>query len=490
MSKRLDTDTIFREDEQKIDLNGKITENNQRIEREYERLWKNCLEIIKDNINSQAFKTWFEPLTAVSWNESRLVVSVPSQFFCEWIEEHYYPLLKKTIKKVFGEKASLEYKISVEQTEFNSESKSIKLPALKYPPAVKQDSLPFSNGEPIFVSNLNPRYSFDNFIRGDSNQLASSAAIAVSEAPGKTSFNPLVIYGDTGLGKTHLAQSIGNSIVQKTPRAKVLYTTSEQFTMDYIQALQNNKLNEFIQFYRKVDTLIVDDIQFLGGKEKTQDNFFHTFNALHQMGKQLVLTSDKAPKDLKDVDSRLISRFQWGLVADIQPPDLEMRMAILQKKSSDEGIEIPIDVIEYFARNIKSSIRELEGSLIKMIAKVIFENKEINLELAEEILRGNGFAEAKPLTIDDIKEIVSKHYKISIEDMISKCRKHEIALARQMAMYLSKKYTQHSLKSIGSYFGNRDHSTVLHSCQTIENYIVTDKSVKLSYETLKSKLKQ
>jgi chromosomal replication initiator protein len=488
VSKRLDADTIFRVDEIKIDLGSKKVNDDKGKEREYERLWNKCLEIIKDNINPQAFRTWFEPITAISWNDNKLIVNVPSQFFCEWIEEHYYPLLKKTIRKVFGEITTLQYKINLDQNGAKSESKAIKLPALKYPPPVKQEVLPFSNDVPTFVSNLNPRYSFDNFVRGESNQLASSASLAVSNAPGKTSFNPLVIYGDNGLGKTHLAQSIGNGIIQKNPRAKVLYTTSEQFTMDYVQSLQNNKLNDFIQYYRKVDTLIVDDIQFLGGKEKTQDHFFHTFNALHQMGKQLVLTSDKPPKDLKDVDTRLISRFHWGLVADIQPPDLEMRMAILQKKSNDEGIELPIEVIEYFARNIKASIRELEGSLIKMIAKVSFEDKEINLELAEEIVRGNGFAEDKPLTIEDIRELVSKHYNIAIDDMISKCRKHEIALARQMAMYLSKKYTQHSLKSIGSYFGNRDHSTVLHSCQTIENYIVTDKSVKLSFETLKSKL--
>jgi chromosomal replication initiator protein len=490
VSKRLDTETIFKEDGDIIELDSKIVIHDNSKGREYERLWKNCLEIIKDNINSQAFKTWFEPITALSWSDNKLVVNVPSQFFCEWIEEHYYPLLKKTVSKVFGEKATLQYKINLDQTDGNSESKAIKLPALKYPPAIKQDALPFSNETPPFITNLNPRYSFDNFVRGESNQLASSAALAVSKSPGNTSFNPLVIYGETGLGKTHLAQSIGNYIIQNNPRAKVLYTTSEQFTMDYVQALQNNKLNDFIQYYRKVDTLIVDDIHFLAGKEKTQDHFFHTFNALHQMGKQLVLTSDKAPKDLKDVDTRLISRFQWGLVADIQPPDLEMRMAILQKKSTDEGIEIPIEVVEYLAKNIKSSIRELEGSLIKMIAKVSFEDKEINLELAEEIVRGNGLTEEKPLTIEDIKDLVCKHYNISEEDMVSKCRKHEIALARQMAIYLAKKYTQHSLKSIGSYFGNRDHSTVLHSCQTIENYLVTDKSVKLSFETLKSKLKK
>jgi chromosomal replication initiator protein len=341
--------------------------------------------------------------------------------------------------------------------------------------------------EKDFPSFLTPRYTLDNFITGESNQFAASAAIAVSQNPGGTRFNPLFVYGDTGLGKTHLAQGIGNYIVQNNSRTRVVYTNSERFTMEFVNAIQNNKTNEFVNFYRNVDTLIVDDIQFFAGKEKTQDNFFHTFNALHQAGKQLVLTSDVSPKELKDVDERLISRFQWGLTVDIQAPDLEMRMAILQRKSEDEGIELPADIIEYIARNVTNSIRELEGTLIGLIAKNTLDRRELNLDLAKEVVLGNSGKEMKPLTIEDIKKFVSDYYKMPVELLESKTRKHEVALARQMAMYLAKQLTQNSLKSIGSSFGGRDHSTVLHSCQTIENYLETDKIVKNAFKTLLEK---
>ena len=283
-------------------------------------------------------------------------------------------------------------------------------------------------------------------------------------------------------------QAIGNQILENDRRIRLLYTTSELFTMEYVNSIQNNKLSDFINFYRSIDALIVDDIQFFGGKEKTQDNFFHTFNALHQEGKQLVLTSDKPPRDLKDVDERLMSRFQWGLIVDIQPPDFEMRMAILQKKSEDEGIELPIEVTEYIARSITKSIRELEGALISLIAKVTLDRKSLTLDLAKEVINGIRCTEPKPVTIQDIKEEVVNYYKLTLEQIESKSRKHEITLARQMAMYISKKMTPNSLKTIGSYFGNRDHSTVLHSCQAIENYLVTDNTVKSAYERLSGRL--
>jgi len=259
--------------------------------------------------------------------------------------------------------------------------------------------------------------------------------------------------------------------------------------MEFVNAIQNNKVNDFINYYRSVDILIVDDIQFFGGKEKTQDNFFHTFNALHQAGKQLVLTSDKPPKDLRDVDDRLISRFQWGLTVDVQHPDLEMRMAILQKKSLDEGIDLPADSVEYLARNVKSSIRELEGTLISLIAKVTLDKRDLNLDLVREVVQGMAKSNNEPLTIDTIKETVASYYKLPVEILASPSRKHEIALARQMSMFLAKRLTQNSLKTIGSHFGNRDHSTVLHSCQTIDNYLATDRTVKAAYEYLLNNLK-
>ncbi len=457
-----------------------------------ENLWKRCLTIIKDNVSSQVYTTWFKPIRAHTWKDKQLTLLVPSQFFYEWIEEHYFSLLQKTIAKVLGENARLQYEIVVEENGESLEQRTIKIPALRYPPSGIQGTLTFNKtGEENkpYHTWLNPRYSFDNFIMGDSNQLAFSAGKAVSQKPGSTRYNPLVIYGDTGLGKTHLVQAIGNDIVRENPRLKVLYTNSERFTMDFVNSIQNNQQTEFINFYRNIDVLVVDDIQFFSGKEKTQDNFFHTFNALHQAGKQLVLTSDRPPKELKDVDDRLISRFQWGLTVDIQKPDLETRMAILQRKSKDEGMELPVEIIEYIAKNVTSSIRELEGTLISLIAKVTLDRRELSLELSKEVIHGIALTEPKPLTIDDIKEKVSKYYNIPIDIIESKSRKHEIALSRQMCMYLAKKNTNLSLKSIGSHFGGRDHSTVLHSCQTIDNYVETDPKVRKDLETLQARVK-
>jgi chromosomal replication initiator protein len=454
--------------------------------------WQKCLDIIKDNITSQVFNTWFKPISAIKYENHVLTVKVPSQFFCEWIEEHYYPLLQKTILKIMGDTAKLEYQVVIDDNHESLQQRTMKLPAFRNPPPSNQNQLPFAVSNPVvqdFPSYLNNRYTFNNFINGDSNQLAYSAAMAVADNPGKTRYNPLFIYGGSGLGKTHLAQAIGNYIINKNKNLRLLYTTSERFTVEYINAIQNNKANDFIAFYRSIDVLIIDDIQFFAGKEKTMDNFFHTFNSLHQESKQIILTSDRSLKDLKDIDDRLISRFQWGLVADIQMPDLEMRMAITQKKSADEGLTLPYEIIEYIAKNVSTSIRVIEGTLIKLLASTTLDNRELNLNLVKEIIHGTTSIEAKPLTIDEIKRNVSVYYNISNEIIESKSRKHEIALARQMAIYLTKQLTTLSLKTIGSYFGNRDHTTILHSCQTIENYLVTDKNVKKDFETLFEKLK-
>ncbi|TAL67398.1 MAG: chromosomal replication initiator protein DnaA [Bacteroidetes bacterium] len=452
--------------------------------------WIKCLEIIKDNVSPHIFNTWFEPIKALRWENKQLTVKVPSQFFCEWIEDQYYSLLQKTISQVLGEDAKLLYQIVVDESDSKVDKRTIKLPAFKFPPQPSNIGIVDGTSDrKTFTTNLNPKYTFNNFVRGESNQLAYAAGLAISQDPGKTRYNPLVVYGDVGLGKTHLVQGIGNKILQNYKKSRVLYTTSERFTQDFINAIQNNTQNEFINFYRSIDTLIVDDIQFFCGKEKTTDNFFHTFNALYQDRKQIILTSDRPPRDLKDLDERLISRYQWGLIVDIQQPDLEMRMAILQKKSVDEGIELPVEIVEYIAKYVTNSIRELEGTLISLIAKYTFENKPLNLALAKEVVNGITKKEPKPVTIDDIKELVSNYYKMPVESLESQSRKHEIALARQMAIYLTKQFTQLSLKSIGAGFSNRDHSTILHSCQTIENYLVTDPSVKAAYEHLHKTLK-
>lgn len=448
--------------------------------------WGKCLEIIKDNVDKQAFKTWFEPIKAHKWEDDKLTILVPSQWFFEWIEAHYFDLVQKTIKRVLGEVASLEYEVVVEEKKNTLESRTIKLPALKYP--VTQNKI--QNDAQPYVSNLNPRYVFENFIVGDSNQLAYSAAVAVSQNPGGTKFNPLFLYGGTGLGKTHLAQAIGNSIVRRNPKAKVLYTNSERFQIDFVNAVQTNKYHEFANSYRQYDVMIVDDIQFLTGKEKTQDHFFHTFNDLYQSGKQLIFTSDKPPRELVDVDARLISRFQWGLIADVQLPDYETRIAIIKRKSEDEGIDIPMNILEFLAKHITSSVRELEGALISLLAKITFDNKPLSIDMASEVVFGTSAKPSGSITVGDIKKIVSEHLDIAVNLMESKTRKHEVTLARQMAIYVSKQLTELSLKQIGAAFGGRDHSTVLHSCQAIENYLITDRSVKNAIDSIIKKLKR
>lgn len=469
-----------------------------------ETLWARCLEIIRDNVSEQVFKTWFEQMRPSSWDGSLLTIDLPSHFFYEWLEEHYSPLIQKTIQKVLGAKAKLRYRVVVEGGSGSTPS-TVTLPGGR---PSNQQTIPFeqqaqSSATPFtppaqqkppaathYPSFFNPRHTFENFIRGESNQLATSAAMAVADNPGGTRYNPLVVYGPTGLGKTHLVQAIGNRVLQRNRNAKVLYTNSEKFTMEYINAIQTNRVPEFTNFYRGVDVLIVDDIQFLGGKEKTQDQFFHTFNALHQAGKQVVLTSDKQPKDLADVDERLISRFQWGLAADIQPPDFETRMAILQQKAQEEGVDIPGDVIEYIARHVTSSVREIEGCLISLLAKITLDNRELTLDLAKEVVKSvTNSPNARQLTIEIIKQEVSTYYNQTIELLSAKTRKHEVVLARQMCMYLAKNLTQMSLKSIGMHFGGRDHTTVLHSCQQIANYIDTDRKIRQDVEYLKKALR-
>lgn len=497
MAKKLDTLNLFPQQAARDVVTSvrTVAQSSDGTEQpEAAQLWKQCLQIIRDNVSQQVYKTWFDPVRALKWENKEMIVQVPSQFFYEWLEEHYYGLLQKTIYQVLGPHARLKYEVVVENTTESLEQRTIKLPAFRQSPsAVVQGQLPFAPSAPAvqnFPAYLNPRYTFDSFINGESNQLAFSAAQAVSENPGRTRFNPLVLYGNTGLGKTHLVQAIGNRILEKNRMARVLYTTSERFTMEYVNAIQNNKVNEFSAFYRSVDVLVVDDIQFFGGKEKTQDNFFHTFNALHQAGKQLILTSDRPPKELQDVDDRLISRFQWGLTADIQPPDYEMRMAILQRKSQDEGMELPVDIIEYIARHVTSSVRELEGCLISLIAKVSLDGREATLDLAKEVVRGvtGGGSLQRPLTMDDIKDEVSVYYNLSPELLAGKTRKHEVVLARQVAMYLAKQMTNMSLKTIGSHYGGRDHTTVLHSIQMVENYLDTDRTVAQAVEHLRKKI--
>jgi chromosomal replication initiator protein len=506
------------------------------MEQSPEVVWKHCLDIIRDNVSRQSFKTWFEPLQAVNLEEdgsqTKLTVQLPSRFYYEWLEEHYFVLLRRTITKVLGPQARLYYKVVIEKddAERGYEGSSMNLPArpatnepppptapaahpgppgslpppspearpvqtpVPPPASGRTDSSPVpaavgSGGESVPLANpfaipgiqkaqldsqLNPSYTFERFIEGDCNRLARSASLAIGQQPGSTSFNPFLIYGGVGLGKTHLIQAIGNYARAHRRAETVLYVSSERFTTEFVQAIQHNRVSEFSLFYRQIDLLIVDDVQFFERKEKTQEEFFHIFNALHQAGKQIVLSADRPPRDIQGIEERLLSRFQWGLSADVQPPELETRIAILQRKADDDGIEVHQEVIEFVAHHVKSNIRELEGALIRLLAHATLHKREIDLPLAKEVLRDHIKDTRINLSIEEIQRIVCEYFKIPEDLVRAKTRKREVVQARQVAMYFCKQLTQHSLKTIGLHFGGRDHSTVIHGNQSVENQIETD----------------
>src|SRR5688572_21125355 len=463
-------------------------------------VWSNCLQVIRENIGEQSYKTWFEPIVPTSLNNNVLTIQVPSQFFYEWLEEHYVSLLKKVIYQELGSEGQLEYSIIVDRGNAANKPQTVNLPTKKIPQAVvnsyqpEQQVLrnPFEskNVDRNFLnSQLNPSYVFENYIEGDCNRLARSAGYAVANKPGTTSFNPLMVYGGVGLGKTHLVQAIGNHIKNTAPEKFVLYISSEKFVNQFVESVRNNSMQDFANFYLLVDILIIDDVQFLSGKEKTQEMFFHIFNHLHQSGKQIIMTSDCPPRDLKGLEERLLSRFKWGLTADLQSPDFETRMAIIQKKMQSDGIDIPDNVIEYLAYSVDTNVRELEGVLISLIAQSSLNRKEIDLELAKNALKHIIEDVETEVNLDFIQKTVAEYFNVSLDSLKAKTRKKEIVTARQVAMYFAKEFTNHSLKSIGYHFGGRDHSTVIHSVQTVSDLIDTDKKFKASIQELQKKFK-
>ena len=456
-------------------------------------VWDRCLAILKDEVSTLTFKTWFQPIVPLRLEGSSLTVAVPHQFFYDWVEEHYATLIRTTITAVLGPDARLFYSISADMAEQVLAASSVSAPE---PASASVEShTPFAPHVAIrsenlhaVPTNLNPRYTFDNFIKGDCNQLARAASLAVGNNPGGTSFNPLVIYGGTGLGKTHLMHALGNHAIATGKAKRIAYVSSEKFTVDFIEAVQLDTLTEFSQFYRSMDILVVDDIQFFAGKEKTQDNFFHTFNALQQLGKQIVLSSDVPPKELKGLDDRLISRFQCGLTADIQPPDLETRIAILQKKSQENGLELPPALVDFIAANVTKNIRELEGVLISMLARASLENRELTTDLAKDVLRIVVHEVRTPLSIEQIQTRVAEYYDLPVDLLRAKTRKQEVVIARQTAMYLAKELTNASLKTIGLHFGGRDHSTVIHACQAVEEYAKTDAAFRQHLDRVRKRI--
>ena len=466
-------------------------------------VWKNCLSFIKDNIQPQAYKTWFEPILAIKLTDHSLSIQVPSKFFYEWLEEHYVKILKVALTKELGDHAKLVYIIRMENTYGNSQPFTEKIPSANRS-AIKsqQANIPLKNKNPQlknpFIipgirnvkieSQLNPVYSFENFLEGDSNRLARNAGIAVANKPGGTSFNPLLIFGGVGLGKTHLAHAIGVDVKDKYPEKTVLYISAEKFTQQYIESVKKNNRNDFIHFYQIIDVLIIDDVQFLSGKSGTQDVFFHIFNHLHQNGKQVILTSDKAPVDMQDIEQRLLSRFKWGLSAELQKPDFETRVSIVKNKLYRDGVEMSDEVIDYIAKNIKTNVRELEGAIISLIAQSSFNKKEITLGLAKEIVEKFVKNTKREVSIDYIQKVVSDYFQMDVDTLQAKTRNRHIVQARQLAMFFAKKFTKASLASIGSQIGQRDHATVLHACKTVDNLSSTDKQFRKYVEDLTKKL--
>jgi chromosomal replication initiator protein len=472
------------------------------MDKVFDKVWNNCLEIIKDIVEWQHYKTWFEPIKPVALKDNVLTIQVPSQFFFEYLEEHYISLLAKTLKRELGKDARLEYRIMVDSGNSKNKPLTTDIPGQGYKT--------FANNEmdfPLIINNpvknpfvipglkkmqidpqLNAAYVFDNFVEGNCNRVARKAGKTVAEKPGTTSFNPLVLYGGVGLGKTHLAQAIGNEVKRLHSNKVVLYVSSEKFINQFIDHSRNNAINDFIHFYQLIDVLIIDDVQFFNRADKSQDAFFSIFNHLHQSGKQLILTSDKPPKDLEGVQERLLSRFRWGLSADLQTPEYETKIEILEKKMKNDGLDMPKEVVKYIAYNINSNVRELEGALISLLAQSSLNKREIDLELAKKVLRNFVKSSSKEITIEAIQKMVCDFFDVPYDKLLQKTRKREIVQARQITMYLSKSFTKNSLKTIGEHFGGRDHTTVIHSCQTVKDLMDTDSLFKESVLELQQKV--
>lgn len=454
-------------------------------ELKHDLVWNNCLNTIKDIINPQSYNMWFKPIKAVKLSGNVLTIEVPSTFFIEYIEANFIDLLGKILIRELGGGVKLEYSVKVVTGADNvkmphQNNQEIKNRPIHILPKSDANTLnPFilPGLKPVEIDpQLNSKYNFENFIEGECNRLARSAGIKIAENPGKSAFNPLFLYGGSGLGKTHLAQAIGISIKESFPDKIVLYVSADRFKYQYMDAVNiNNKLTDFIRFYQMIDVLIIDDVQEFSDKKGTQNAFFNIFTHLHNLGKQLILTSDRSPSELQDFESRLLSRFKWGLSAEIQPPDLFTKIEIIKAKSYNEGISLPDDVITLIASKASNNIREIEGTLISLMAQSTLNHKEINLDLAESLVDKLIPTNKEDVSIIKIQNVVCNYFKISPENFLSGSRKRELVQARQITMYLSRNLTNNSLATIGSEIGGRDHATVLHAFNTVRDLMDTDR---------------
>ena len=469
-------------------------------------IWNNCLEFIHDNVEDQVFNTWFKPIIPIKLTESDLTIQVPSKFFYEWIEENHLDVLKSAICKSLGKDAKLRYNVVMANHYDNKKPEIISIPSSRRTKHTQQQAINISNSQTKEISGtvnpfalpglrrvnvdsqLNPNYSFDSFIVGEANRLAKSAGYAVSKNPGGTSFNPLFLYGGVGLGKTHISHAIGIEVKELYPEKTVLYVSAEKFTQQFTEASRNNNRNDFINFYQMIDVLIIDDVQFFSTKKGTQDVFFQIFNHLHQIGKQLILTSDKAPIDMQGFEERLLSRFKWGLSAEINAPDYQTRVDIIKSRNDKDGTIMPDDIVEYLASNITTNIRELEGALISLLAHASFSSEGLTLSLARKVVSKFVKNTNKEISIDYIQKTVCDYFSMDLDLLQSKSRKRNIVQARQLAMFFAKKFTKASLATIGTQIGKRDHATVLHACKTVNDHLETDRQFKVYVDELDKKL--
>jgi chromosomal replication initiator protein len=451
-----------------------------------ERVWLKALEFIKKELsNEQTFNIWFRPIKFISVSAEIIVLEVPNKFFQAWLLERYMKVIASAVVKACGKDLKVDLRLSDLEEEHSPKKHGAE--------EQKKETKPFwPFTRPVQDTareiGLLPKYNFDSFVVGSSNRFAHAASLAVSDSPAKA-YNPLFIYGGVGLGKTHLMHAIGQRVLQKASKAKVLYISSEDFTNQLISSIQNRSTQKFREKYRNVDVLLIDDIQFIAGKESTQEEFFHTFNALYDSHKQIVVSSDRPPKEIQSLEERLVSRFEWGLVTDIQPPDFETRMAILKKKSEKETIAMPEDVFYFLAEKVKTNIRELEGALIRVVAYAKLIGKEISLEMSKEVLRDMIIEGEKKITIDLIQKKVSEYFDIKPSDMRAKKRSRAIAYPRQVAMYLARQLTDMSLPEIGDQFGGRDHTTVIHAYDKIENDLKEKSGLRVLVDKLINSIK-
>jgi chromosomal replication initiator protein len=439
--------------------------------RDHQILWRQVCEHLLSSMDEQRYETWIKPLSVVEHNDpGHLVLAAHNQFICDFLDQHYKKNILAAIQTRSNQVASVSFVPEERSADSTISSVPEAAPVFRNPHAAHQPP----GYEPPRQLPLNAKYTFDSFVVGAGNEFAKSAARAVAEAPGKTKFNPLLFYGGVGLGKTHLIQAIGNFVSIQDPNARITYITSEEFYLAFIDAIKNNRPKEFSEFFRSSDVLLVDDIQFFSGKESTQEEFFFLFNALYQNGKQIALTSDLPPVSLRGLQDRLVSRFQWGLCIDIQPPNLETRVAILKKKAEGGNLNIPQDVLYYIAEKVSSNIRELEGAIVRLLAYASMTNHDISMEVIKTLLKDSVSREKSHVSIDRIIDSVCSFYHIPVNDIRDKNRRKEVSHARQVAMYIAKTKTNHSLKSIGLNFGGRDHSTVIHAITQVDELIKSD----------------